>query len=1025
MPDPCCPVNRKRMTWRPFPCGPALHGCGVLLLLALESSILAVAGGEPAAVSSAPARLPEAVIGYTELRTDLPGGRHPNVSTSRAFVVNLDGTGRRELAPELASAPDTWTQFAGWSPDGSTALIGHGWEDPENARWEEEHGTFRMEPGKWRHDSWLLDWASGRRTNVTAVDRVSHYNSASFAPGGKLLLMTSLVEGTSKPYVMDPDGNNKRDVSGGTGGFTYGFHASPDGKRICYHENYQVYLANADGTEKRHIDTGHPFNFAPVWSPDGGWLLFVSGEHYDCHPHVVRADGSGLRMIAQRAGYRGVTEFLDVPDFHGGSSDTPAWSADGQSIFYTAKAGDQIELFQVSLDGTGEQLTHSGSGTSHYHPKPSPDGNWLLYGSKRSGVRQIFARDLGSGAERQITRLPPGHAAMWPHWRPHPPTHRTPVERWASPSELRRKKLIGTGQYALQHDAFGVTPRFLEAHPEFSRNHAFDGTVVLAPLDRGWSAGQELEKERTWCLDELSWGNREVPYEAVAATVATLQRVQWGAMTDNFLWFRMIDGTDHRFAADFTRDADWAAVEANAALAARVCREARLKGFMLDTEQYGRHTPSEGEETGAPFPMGRDTPEVLQRRGHQWIRAVQREFPEVVIVIFFAWSPDLGAAEFLKGISPFLDGVLEGIEPPGRLVHGYENTFYYGHSPGGRFAREGFPGGRGRYQWARDAIRQWRTLSANPARYDQFVETGMAAWLESDPWNLWPGWPQGSTESIWSNLPLALAYSDEYVWCWSEHTHYGHTMGEGQLNPFLASITNQTFNTGREPVSGFEETFASDPLGSGWYFDFDMLHCAARSAPGQALAVPTTNTLPYAWSAEDQAVRLRPAAPAGSQRRRYVRPVKPLTTSASFHGELDFRIDAFPTAASAPILLGFFNSSEPLRRQALALHLAGPETAGLLLTASPPVALPLSKPLETGKSLRLVIQHESPSRKLDISLADTLTGTQLARLTHLLPGDAALAVDEMGAALAESACDSDGSWQLLRAAISRDPDRPR
>ena len=84
-----------------------------------------------------------------------------------------------------------------------------------------------------------------------------------------------------------------------------GFNASPDGQRICYHENYQVYLANADGTDKKHIDTGHPFNFAPVWSPEGNWLLFVSGEHYVCHPHVVRADGTGLRKIADRAGYRG------------------------------------------------------------------------------------------------------------------------------------------------------------------------------------------------------------------------------------------------------------------------------------------------------------------------------------------------------------------------------------------------------------------------------------------------------------------------------------------------------------------------------------------------------------------------------------------------------------------------------------------------------------------------------------------------------------------------------------------------
>ena len=44
---------------------------------------------------------PDALIGSTEFRTDLPGGRHANVKTRRAVVVKADGTGRRVLAEEL------------------------------------------------------------------------------------------------------------------------------------------------------------------------------------------------------------------------------------------------------------------------------------------------------------------------------------------------------------------------------------------------------------------------------------------------------------------------------------------------------------------------------------------------------------------------------------------------------------------------------------------------------------------------------------------------------------------------------------------------------------------------------------------------------------------------------------------------------------------------------------------------------------------------------------------------------------
>ena len=363
----------------------------------------------------------EQLIGYTELQTNLPGGRHANVRTMRATLIAADGAGRRRLAEELADNPEAWTQFAGWSPDGKHAIVSRGWQDPANGRWEDEHKTFRMEPGKWALDTCLVELASGKISNVTAVERVSHYNGGLFfLPDGRGLGFTPLLNGISKPFLMDLDGRNKRDVSGKGTGFTYGYSASPDGKLLSYHENYQVYVARADGSDKRHLKTGQPFNFAPRWSPDGEWLLFVSGEHYNCHPHLARRDGTGLKKLADRGGYRGVVEFLDVADFHGGSSDLPAWSADGKSVFYTGKIGNNVELFQITLAGEITQLTKTPAGTLHYHATPSPDGKQLLYGSKRGGVRQLFVLNLAARTEKQLTDLKPGHGAMWPHWQPVP-----------------------------------------------------------------------------------------------------------------------------------------------------------------------------------------------------------------------------------------------------------------------------------------------------------------------------------------------------------------------------------------------------------------------------------------------------------------------------------------------------------------------------------------------------------------------------------------------------------------------------
>ncbi|HAB15197.1 MAG TPA: hypothetical protein PLX89_17305 [Verrucomicrobiota bacterium] len=358
-------------------------------------------------------------IGYTELRTDLPGGRHANVSTSRARLVRADGTSGREIGTNLVDVPGVWTQFAGWSPDGRLAVINRGWEDPENARWEEEHKTFRMEPGRWLLDSCLFDPDTGRATNLTAIERISHYNGGLFfLPEGKGLGFTPLINGLSKPFLMDLDGRNKRDVSGQDAGFAYGYSASPDGNWISYHDDYQVFVARADGSARRRIDTGHPFNFGPRWSADGQWLLFVSGVRGNSHPYIVRRDGTGLRRLADLNGYQGWILFLDVPDFHEGSSDVPVWSADGQSVFYAARVGSNVELFHTELDGRTEQLTRTPEGTLHYHPQPSPDGRALVYGAKRDGVRQLYVMRLMDRSEVRLTHLTPGHAAMWPHWQP-------------------------------------------------------------------------------------------------------------------------------------------------------------------------------------------------------------------------------------------------------------------------------------------------------------------------------------------------------------------------------------------------------------------------------------------------------------------------------------------------------------------------------------------------------------------------------------------------------------------------------
>jgi Tol biopolymer transport system component len=383
--------------------------------------VLAILGGSllgEAADSPTESNRPHNAIGYNEFCTNLPGGRWANQATRRAFIVQADGTGRHEVGKELIDEPNAWLSFGGWSPDGKIAMLGRGWNSPENGQWEEEHREFRMT--QWQCDSYLLDLASNKLTNVSAVDRVSRCNTGlTFLPGGKKLLFTALFDGVSKVYTMDLDGHNKQNVSGESGGFIYGIGASPDGKLISYHENYQVYIANSDGSNKQRIETGNPFNFCPSWSPDGQWLLFVSGERGKSPPHIVRRDGTGLRKLADVNGYQGWVLYLDVYDFHEGSSDVPAWGKEGPWVYFTAKSDEQTtQIYRISIDGKQEQLTHSPAGSLNYQPIPSPDGKWVCFGSNRTGERQLYVMSADGKVEYPITNVPPNHGAQWPSWQP-------------------------------------------------------------------------------------------------------------------------------------------------------------------------------------------------------------------------------------------------------------------------------------------------------------------------------------------------------------------------------------------------------------------------------------------------------------------------------------------------------------------------------------------------------------------------------------------------------------------------------
>jgi TolB protein len=126
------------------------------------------------------------------------------------------------------------------------------------------------------------------------------------------------------------------------------------------------------------INTGTVKAGCPVWSPDGKWMLFVSGDYgtefemgADRNVYVVNADGSTLTQVT----------YSDEP------ISSASWSPDGTQIVFTMGAIPQLNL--MNADGSNMRRLELGQYPEGYvrgisrtvHPSWSPDGKRIVFSS--------------------------------------------------------------------------------------------------------------------------------------------------------------------------------------------------------------------------------------------------------------------------------------------------------------------------------------------------------------------------------------------------------------------------------------------------------------------------------------------------------------------------------------------------------------------------------------------------------------------------------------------------------------------
>ena len=373
--------------------------------------------------------------------TFAPDGRrfaYVNEFSSRGesflMVANADGTGNRVLAARpyplvFSSYPHSGPA---WSPDGKfivssigsfdksgnkelvavgvddgveRPLAGPQWASIGSMAWFDASSLILVarELKAAPSQLWHVSYPTGQINKIT--NDLNDYSGVSTTRDLDTVL--SVRRERIVHLVIMPNGVPDDQVAiaseSGTGAGDESPTWTPDGK-IVFRSNasgaQDIWIMNADGTERKQLTFGAGNNIHPTVSPDGRYIVFASDRTGTYHIWRMNIDGSNPRQVTNSEN----------------SEAYPQCSPNGRWVVYQNGYGwVKSTLWRVAIDGgEAKQLTNKMS----IRPVISPDGKLIAYYYMDSNVWGLAVIASEGGSPIRTYQIAPTVKSRILRWLP-------------------------------------------------------------------------------------------------------------------------------------------------------------------------------------------------------------------------------------------------------------------------------------------------------------------------------------------------------------------------------------------------------------------------------------------------------------------------------------------------------------------------------------------------------------------------------------------------------------------------------